>query len=421
MKPETGQLPHHFNGIAPYFLALSGETQTGPNIFWVKTALQYAAASGNYSWLKNYLPTLRQASDFVFDLIETENDGGISLLYAPGSLMIDVFIRNNYTSDSNAMVVGFLNEFAQVELRFGNETRGKELQTLSSRVKESMNKYLWASVESGDDHFVTQLNKDDGSIRDFVDYDSNLIAIAHQIPSEEDSRKILKRVDQGKCSTASGAGSQFVSELYYGTEDTTGGNTGDSWCSMGRIGWFDALSRKLLGTSQDLEYVEKSILDPLVRDLNQNTWLHERYGCDGNQQENRTMFYFEYPALVSMLLKDIRYGVQLDVSGLTLNPFRSDTTVEFEYHLGNVDISYRPLSVVTVSIPADIQDSATRCFTSYVIHGLIPEASYEVKATEECQCEYKDSMKIVSTDAKGVLAFKGPAGVRPCVVSMTLL
>lgn len=30
------------------------------------------------------------------------------LLLAPGSLMIDVFIRANYTSDSNAMMVGFL-------------------------------------------------------------------------------------------------------------------------------------------------------------------------------------------------------------------------------------------------------------------------------------------------------------------------
>lgn len=31
-----------------------------------------------------------------------------------GSLMIDVFIRNNFTADSNAMMVGFLREFADV-------------------------------------------------------------------------------------------------------------------------------------------------------------------------------------------------------------------------------------------------------------------------------------------------------------------
>ena len=30
-----GQLPHHFAGTTPTFLALSGATQTGPNTFWV--------------------------------------------------------------------------------------------------------------------------------------------------------------------------------------------------------------------------------------------------------------------------------------------------------------------------------------------------------------------------------------------------
>jgi hypothetical protein len=50
------------------------------------------------------MPKLRNSSDFCFGLIDkTEN-----LLNAPGSLMIDVFVRGNYTSDSNAMMVGFL-------------------------------------------------------------------------------------------------------------------------------------------------------------------------------------------------------------------------------------------------------------------------------------------------------------------------
>ena len=97
-----GQLPHHFVGDTPTFLALSGATQTGPNTFWVKSALQYARNSGNLGWLTTYMPTLRAAAAFCFDLINKENH----LLLAPGSLMIDVFIRQNYTSDSNAMMVG---------------------------------------------------------------------------------------------------------------------------------------------------------------------------------------------------------------------------------------------------------------------------------------------------------------------------
>ena len=137
LRPETGQLPHHFNGPKPYFLALSGETQTGPNVFWVKTALQYDASSGDFDWLRSYLPTLRTASNFVFDLIKKDSD----LLYAPGSLMVDVFIQNNYTSDSNAMVVGFLQDFAAAERLVGNATRADELEEISVKVGG------WAGME----------------------------------------------------------------------------------------------------------------------------------------------------------------------------------------------------------------------------------------------------------------------------------
>ena len=63
-----------------------GAAQTGPNTFWVKSALQYARNSGNMAWLKSYMPKLRQAAAFCFDLINKDNH----LLLAPGSLMIDV-------------------------------------------------------------------------------------------------------------------------------------------------------------------------------------------------------------------------------------------------------------------------------------------------------------------------------------------
>ena len=40
---------------------------------------------------------------------------------------------------------------------------------------------------------------------------------------------VCVRCAQGRCSAAGGAGPQFVSEIYYGTADTTHGNVGDSW------------------------------------------------------------------------------------------------------------------------------------------------------------------------------------------------
>ena len=165
IKPENGQLPHHFVGVKPFYVALSGETQTGPNVFWVKTALRYAAVTGDVAWLQSYMPTLRNASSFVFDLIDPQ----MNLIFAPGSLMIDVFIRNNYTTDSNAMVVGLLRDFAGAERLLGNTDRAAELEGTAERVTAAINKYLWAGDAAGADHYITQLNLD-GSTRDFVDY-----------------------------------------------------------------------------------------------------------------------------------------------------------------------------------------------------------------------------------------------------------
>jgi hypothetical protein len=98
----SGQLPHHFVGNWPVYTALSGATQTGPNLFWTLTALQYAKVTQDgVSWLQSYMPKLRQSVGFLLHFF----DDKASMLSVPGSLMIDVFIRQNYASDSNAMIV----------------------------------------------------------------------------------------------------------------------------------------------------------------------------------------------------------------------------------------------------------------------------------------------------------------------------
>ena len=42
LLPVLERCAHHFKDDVPTYLALSGATQTGPNTFWTKTALQYA-------------------------------------------------------------------------------------------------------------------------------------------------------------------------------------------------------------------------------------------------------------------------------------------------------------------------------------------------------------------------------------------
>jgi hypothetical protein len=408
----TGQLPHHFVGEVPHYLALSGATQTGPNTFWVKSALQYARNSGNMEWLKQYMPTLRAAAGFCFDLIDSDTH----LLLAPGSLMIDVFIRQNYTADSNAMLVSFLREFADAEAAMGNATGAALLRDKATAMAASMNKLLWDG-----DHYVTQVNPDQmdcvrtRSCRDFVDYDANLIAVGHGVPSTpEQAKAILHRIDAGiqRCTAMQGGGPQWVSELYYGKADTIHGNTGDSSSAMGRIAWFDGNARKAVGDVHGFD----TQISVLQKDLLRYTWMHERYACNGTMQANRTAAYFEYPSVVAILLREIRYGITLSFRHVTLNPMPNKA---FSYHIGNVDIDYHPRDTSFLRVPPSGAGGQEREFR---FHGMQANVTYVVRASADCAeaQAMRASAPLAATvpsDSHGKLRFRAFAH---CGVSVSL-
>ena len=286
------------------------------------------------------------------------------------------------------MVVGFLGEFAEAEAAVGNATGASALRALATRVSDAMNKRLWATARAGGDHFVTQLNKD-GSTRDFVDYDANLIAVAHGVAPPRRARKVLARIDAGRC------GVGFVSEMYYGERDVTHGNIGDSWCAMARIALFDARARKVVGGRAARAAVDAS-LRTLQRDLLRGPkapWMHERYGCDGTQQENRTFGYFEYPSAVAMLLREVRYGIRLGLLEVVVAPFGAPE--RFEYRVGNVHVDYAPQRV-SVEVPG----SGSR---AHRVEGLAASATYAIG-----RCDGSSGLAV--SDSEGVLRFEAPVG-----------
>jgi hypothetical protein len=52
-------------------------------------------------------------------------------------------------------------------------------------------------------------------------------------------------------------------------------------CCVGRIGWADAIARKAMNTQAAADVFFEQILNPLQYDLLENTWLYERYQCQG--------------------------------------------------------------------------------------------------------------------------------------------
>jgi hypothetical protein len=398
---DKGQLPHHFEKTKPVYQALSGATQTGPNVFWILSCLNYVKYSGDLEWLVGYMPTLRRASSFLFDLLDREK----MLLNAPGSLYIDVFIRQNFTSDSNAMIVQFFRDFAEAERSVGNFTGAKTLRKLADRVAVGMNKWLFDRDTK--DHFITQLNPD-GTTRDFVDYDANFIALAHGVPnSTEAAKRIFNRLDGGRCTHGRPT---FVSERYYGPQDCVHGNIGDSWCSMGRNGWFDALSRVKWG--QPVEFFNSELIDPLSLDLRKWTWMHERYSCSGSPQRNRTWGYFEYPSVAAMMQAYIRYGIRPGIATFELRPFGP---TEFFLEVGELAIFYSNTSCL-LRVPSKQPNASRRV----AIYGLLPSSQFSV---EVGGCDSPMPFFAVNSSSDGTVDFTADIvdgkGTR-CTVNVSL-
>lgn len=359
----SGQLPHHFNALEPVFTAISGEIQTGPNLFFMRTCLAYARATQDLEWLRSYMPTIRLAASFLDGSV----DPHVGLANVSGSLMVDVFLRSNFTSDTNAALVGLYDELADAEEALGNATGAATLRGNAAIMAAAMNRHLWLG-----DHYATQWNGG-SSTRDFVDYDANSIAVAFGVANETRSKSILERISSGNPCPAAPT---WQSERYYGPHDTTGGNIGDSWCAMGRTAWFDYWARRRHG---DARGAEAAILAPLRAALEETTWMRERLSCDGSQQTNRTSGYSEYPSVVPMLLRAGKFGIVPSFAGLSVAP--AEGTAPFEYHVGTLGISFYPEDyvAVTISLPGGAAQSLRFSFAA-----LPPHTTYDVVLLGAC-------------------------------------
>ena len=85
------------------------------------------------------LASFRLALEFLLDFIDPD----VGLLSVPGSLFIDTFIRQHYTTDSNAAMVLLLERFIDAESFVGNSTGVAALGKIRERIITQMNALLW--------------------------------------------------------------------------------------------------------------------------------------------------------------------------------------------------------------------------------------------------------------------------------------
>jgi hypothetical protein len=272
-------------------------------------------------------------------------------------------------------MVGLLRDVAEAEDATGRAGDAAKHRQMATTIAAAMNDKLWAG-----DHYVTQLNHD-GTMRDLVDYDSNLLAVANGVATGARAAAVLSRVDSGPCTHGRAT---WVSERFYGPTETYGGNTGDSAVSMGRIGWADAYARAAVG---DAKTFQDTLLAPLQKDLLERTWLTERYDCSGTA--TRAPYYHEYPEVVVMLLREVAYGIRLGVTDVTIDPL---SRRDFDYRVGDTEVRHS-----AAQVELHLPGTGTRNFT---ISALTPGATYQVHG--------KGKPQRVVADTTGTVRFTAP-------------
>ena len=172
---------------------------------------------------------------------------------------------------------------------------------------------------------------------------------------------------------------------------------------MGRVAWADAHARRRLRRPKDVDVFDDLILGPLQGDLLEHVWLGERYGGGGGGQSIRTPFFFEYPAVVAMLLHEVRYGVDLGIKNVTVAPLGPKARA-FVYALGDVSVAYSS-GAVAVAAPG-----ACAAGKRYSLQGLPAGASFNVTVAGGGAHAGSAPAGLQTVDATGTLAFElGPA------------
>jgi hypothetical protein len=150
--------------------------------------------------------------------------------------------------------------------------------------------------------------------------------------------------------------------------------------------------------------------------------------------------YFEYPSTVAILLREIRYGIELSFAHVTVKPMQA-TPGPFSYHVGDVNVDYKPTGTSIISVPPLVggggpgggivtTGSTAMQGREFRLHGMAANASYSVVADAECDVarsvsrqgqgavELSTNLPSVLTAADGVLRFRAHAH---CGVEVTFL
>ena len=385
--------------------------------------MDFAERTGDYAWLESNLPQLRAAiwMHTTFNLVNfsaPSDFDAVGLVRCPGPLWVDGFKRSNFTAETNMFTFEVFRRLALVEAHFGNSSGAAKASAVAATLKASINVQLWDN--SSADHYVTQLNPD-GSVADFLDIDGNLIAVALGIADDTRAQAIMKRLKTLPCIRPGGYGT-MVTGKYMGNWELC-----DSSVAFARVFYVDALSLRRVGDAATFS----RMLSTMQADQTRNTWMAERYTCDGLSSHDP--FYHEYPEVIAMVIERVKYGINIGLSTIEVLPWTAmfaPTQAEVQAqtgkaHVGPVRTSFRYSLSGTVieyncladsggkgcSLSVQIQLPRLSGTKHFRVGGFEPAQTVQVRAIAAARDGDGEARSMLSSaDGEGVVEFNAPVG-----------
>mmetsp|Transcript_6223 Transcript_6223/g.15782 ORF Transcript_6223/g.15782 Transcript_6223/m.15782 type:complete len:257 (-) Transcript_6223:703-1473(-) len=254
------------------------------------------------------------------------------------------------------------------------------------------------------------------------DFDANWIAVAAGIPTDNEQAQRVVSATSSQLGLCGRHMPSWVSAQRYDREhtyqDTRGvRHTGDGAIAMARIAWMEGQARRAVG---DVLGFERSLLGPLQRTVLREVFLPERYGCHGFPAKHR--FFPEYPEVVGILLREVRYGLRIEPFDVQLRPF---SVRRFRYRAGALQVHFEP-ELVRLTVPG-----STPRWVRLHIGSLQPRERYSIRfrPTVESGCAGPQAShsyaagelpEVVTADALGEVYCNGTVG-QHCELILELL
>lgn len=366
----SGQVPHHFDGEEPVWLAISGASQAGPNLFWLLAVHDYTCNTADESFLRAVYPAVRRAVEWL----EKGYDPARKLIRTDGPLWIDVFRKEGFTYDVNAMAIWVLERIAPLCGHCGDPAAQDRFSRLAAGLREGI-EALWET-----DHFITSLSPE-GTRRDMWDSD-NYSAVAFDLVTDPDRAGRLLHFLDALPDTHPGGKATWVSGKYYDAAQCYLGNTGDSACAMARLFWIDLKARHRVKDPAAFQHYFGAVR----QDFLDHTWMGERYDAAGGMI--RAEGYAEYPEILALSLRESWYGIELGFAEVSVRPLKPGS---WTYANRRLRVRYDPADF-QINVPG----TGLRRF---VIEGLPARTDYR-----------RDDGETIQSDARGRLVFDAPAG-----------